>query len=498
MIQGGNHSVRKLNELAFDNTYARLPAAFYSKVSPTPFPDLHLVSFNPAAAALIDLDPREAGRPEFVEYFSGARALPGAEPLAMLYAGHQFGSYVPQLGDGRAILLGEVRNARGEKWDLQLKGAGPTPYSRGFDGRAVLRSTIREYLCGEAMHALGIPSSRALCIIGSDAPVRRETVETGAMLVRMAESHVRFGTFEVFYYRRQPERVRELADYVIANHFPELAATADKYRQFLVEVARRTARLMAKWQAAGFAHGVMNTDNMSVLGFTLDYGPFGFLDDYHAGFICNHSDYSGRYAFDQQPAVGLWNVSRLAQTLVHLLTVEEAMAALDVYQPAFAAHYGELMRAKLGLTTEAEGDAQLLLDLLALLEANGVDYTNFFRRLGNFTTTDAARRHDELRDMFVEPAAFDAWAARYRARLLTESSEDAARKSRMDEVNPKYILRNYLAQNAITAAVEQRDYAELERLLEALRAPFTERPEMERYAESPPDWGKRLAISCSS
>jgi uncharacterized protein YdiU (UPF0061 family) len=497
MIQGGDQPMRKLNELAFDNTYARLPAAFYSKVSPTPLPDPYLVSFNPAAAALIDLDPREAERPEFVEYFGGGRTLNGAEPLAMLYAGHQFGSYVPQLGDGRAILLGEVRNAAGAKWDLQLKGAGPTPYSRGFDGRAVLRSTIREYLCGEAMHALGIPSSRALCIVGSDAPVRRETIETAAVLVRMAESHVRFGTFEVFYYRRQPERVRELADYVIANHFPELAGAEDRYRQFLLEATRRTARLIAKWQAVGFAHGVMNTDNMSALGFTLDYGPYGFLDDYHAGFICNHSDYSGRYAFDQQPAVGLWNVSRLAQTLVNLITVEEAKAALDIYQPAFAAHYGELMRAKLGFATEAEGDAGLLLTLLGLLEANGVDYTNFFRRLGNFKTNGDAR-HEQLRDMFVEPAAFDAWAASYRARLLAESSEDAARKSRMDQVNPKYVLRNYLAQNAITAAVEHRDYAEIERLLEALRAPYTERAEFERYAESPPDWGKRLAVSCSS
>jgi hypothetical protein len=489
--------MHKLNELAFDNTYARLPAAFYSKVSPTALRAPHLVSFNPAAAELIDLDPREAERPEFVEYFGGGRVLPGAEPLAMLYAGHQFGSYVPQLGDGRAILLGEVRNAGGAKWDLHLKGAGPTAYSRGFDGRAVLRSTIREYLCGEAMHALGIPSSRGLCIVGSDEPVRRETVETAATLVRMAESHVRFGTFEVFYYRGQPERVRQLADYVIANHFPELVAAEDKYQRFLAEAARRTARLMAQWQSVGFAHGVMNTDNMSALGFTLDYGPFGFLDDYHAGFICNHSDHGGRYAFDQQPAVGLWNVSRLAQTLVHLITVDEAMAALDLYQPAFAARYGELMRAKLGLTTEADGDAELLLDLLALLEANGVDYTNFFRRLGDFkTTTDAP--HERVRDMFVEPAAFDAWATRYRARLLAESSADAARKSRMDAVNPKYILRNYLAQNAITAATERRDYAEIERLLETLRDPFSEQPGREGYAESPPDWGKRLAVSCSS
>ncbi|HEV2799077.1 MAG TPA: YdiU family protein [Pyrinomonadaceae bacterium] len=489
--------MRKLEELEFDNTYARLPAAFYAKVAPTPLAAPYLVSFNPAAAELIDLDPREASRPEFVEYFGGGRTLPGAEPLAMLYAGHQFGSYVPQLGDGRAILLGEVRNAPGAKWDLHLKGAGQTPYSRGFDGRAVLRSTIREYLCGEAMHALRIPTSRALCIVGSNEPVRRERVETAAALVRMAESHVRFGTFEVFYYRRQPERVRELADYVIAKFFPELAAGEDKYRQFLVEVTRRTARLIAKWQAVGFAHGVMNTDNMSILGLTLDYGPFGFLDDYQAGFICNHSDYSGRYAFDQQPAVGLWNVSRLAQALVGLLTVEEATEALEIYQPEFAAHYGELMRAKLGLTTEQEDDAALLLGLFELLEANGVDYTNFFRRLGNFRTETGAP-HEELRDMFVDPSAFDAWAVRYRTRLHAEQSADAARKERMDAVNPKYVLRNYLAQNAIEAAVERRDYAEIDRLLEVLSTPFAEQPGREAYAESPPDWGKRLAVSCSS
>lgn len=489
--------MRKLEELEFDNTYARLPAAFYSKVSPTPLAAPYLVSFNRTAAELIDLDPREAARPEFAEYFGGRRTLPGAEPLAMLYAGHQFGSYVPQLGDGRAILLGEVRNGRGAKWDLHLKGAGQTPYSRGFDGRAVLRSTIREYLCGEAMHALRIPTSRALCVVGSDDPVRRERVETAAALVRMAESHVRFGTFEVFYYRRQAERVRQLADYVIANHFAELAGAEDRYRQFLLEVARRTARLIAKWQAVGFAHGVMNTDNMSILGLTLDYGPFGFLDDYQAGFVCNHSDYAGRYAFDQQPAVGLWNVSRLAQALVGLVNVEEATGALEAYQPEFAAHYGELMRAKLGLTTEREEEAALLLDLFGLLEANGVDYTNFFRRLGDFETTEGAR-HERLRDMFVDPAAFDAWAARYHARLLAESSVDAARKQQMDAVNPKYVLRNYLAQNAITAATERRDYAEIERLLEVLRAPFTEQPGRDAYAESPPDWGRHLAVSCSS
>ncbi|MGH9942417.1 MAG: protein adenylyltransferase SelO [Pyrinomonadaceae bacterium] len=490
--------MRKLTELQFDNTYARLPETFRARVKPTPLKKSpHLVSFNEAAAPLLDLDPREAERPEFVEYFGGGKVLPGADPVAMLYAGHQFGSYVPQLGDGRAILLGEVRNASGEKWDVQLKGSGPTPFSRGFDGRAVLRSTIREYLCGEAMHYLGIPTTRALCIVASDDAVRRESVETAAILTRLSPSHVRFGTFEVFYYRNQPERVRELADYVIANYYPELAGTEDRYEQFLREVVRRTANMIAQWQAVGFAHGVMNTDNMSVLGLTIDYGPFGFVDDYQTHFIPNHSDHSGRYSLGQQPAIGLWNLSCLAQTLLSLITREQAVAAFDTYQPLFAEHYGQLIRQKLGLREERDEDSPLVIGLLGLLEANGVDYTNFFRRLGRFDTA-ADARNDLLRDMFVEPAAFDRWAADYGARLLSEQSDDAERRERMDKANPKYVLRNYLAQEAIKRAVETRDYTEIERLLELLRRPFDEQPGMERYAEAPPDWGEKIIVSCSS
>ena len=320
----------KLDELRFDNTYARLPPAFYSKLAPTPLAEPHLVSFNPAAAALVGLDPSEAERPEFVEAFGGKSLPRGAEPLAMLYAGHQFGIYVPQLGDGRALLLGEVRGPGGDKWDLHLKGSGPTPYSRGFDGRAVLRSTVREYLCGEAMHGLGVPTTRALCIVGSSEPVVRERVERAAALVRLSPSHVRFGTFEVFQRRGQHAHVRQLADYVIGQHFPELSGLPDRFARFLSEVVARTARLVAMWQAHGFAHGVLNTDNMSVLGLTLDYGPFGFIDDFDPGYVCNHSDYAGRYAFDQQPAVGLWNLTRLADSLSSLLTPEQTEAALQL------------------------------------------------------------------------------------------------------------------------------------------------------------------------
>ncbi len=490
--------MRKLDELQFDNTYARLPAHFYARVAPTPLErEPHLVSFNEAAAALIDLDPAEAHTPAFVEYFSGQKTLPGAEPLAMLYAGHQFGSYVPQLGDGRALLLGEVRNARGEKWDLHLKGGGATPFGRGFDGRAVLRSTIREYLCSEAMHALGIPTTRALCIIGSREPVRRETIETAATLLRLAPTHVRFGSFEVFHYRGQHEQVRELADYVIAQHFAELSDAPDKYENFLAAVVARTAHLVAQWQAVGFAHGVLNTDNMSVLGLTLDYGPFGFMDDFDFGFVCNHTDQAGRYAFNQQPAVALWNLSCLAQALSALVPREQAVAMLDQFQPAFAAHYGALMRHKLGLVEVRVEDADLLLQLLDILNANAVDYTNFFRRLNDFNCAPDAR-NDNLRDIFIEPAAFDGWAARYRVRLALEQSDRAERKQRMDAFNPKYVLRNYLAQGAIAAAVEHGDYTEIERLLALLNRPYEEQPDMASYTEPPPDWGKRLVVSCSS
>ncbi|HEX7175285.1 MAG TPA: YdiU family protein [Pyrinomonadaceae bacterium] len=486
----------KLHELRFDNTYARLPPAFYSKLAPTPLAEPHLVSFNPAAAELIGLDASEAERPEFVEAFGGKSLPRGAEPLAMLYAGHQFGAYVPQLGDGRAILLGEVRGPAGDKWDLHLKGSGPTPYSRGFDGRAVLRSTVREYLCGEALHGLGVPTTRALCIVGSSEPVVRERVESAAALVRLSPSHVRFGTFEVFHRRAQHAHVRQLADYVIGQHFPELSGLPDGHARFFSEVATRTARLIAMWQAHGFAHGVMNTDNMSILGLTIDYGPFGFIDDFDPGYVCNHSDYAGRYAFDQQPAVGLWNLTRLAEALSTLLAPEQIESALQLYPAAFANAYADLMRRKLGLREERPADAQLVARLLELLQRGHVDYPRFFRALGDFQEAPGAT-NETLRVMFDSPADFDAWAADYRARLSEERSEPAARKALMDSVNPKYVLRNYLAQNAITRA-EGRDYSEIQRLLELLSDPFAEHPGMEDYAAPPPAWGRGLVLSCSS
>ncbi|MGH7184419.1 MAG: protein adenylyltransferase SelO, partial [Nitrospiraceae bacterium] len=482
-------SKRRLETLSFDNTYSRLPGSFYAKLNPTQFSEPpHLVSFNQAAAELIDLDPEQAKRPEFAGLFGGSLLVPGMEPLAMLYSGHQFGVYVPQLGDGRAILLGEVRNERGEKWDLHLKGAGPTPFSREGDGRAVLRSTIREYLCSEAMHGLGIPTTRALCLIGSDDKVYREQVETSAMLVRMAPSHVRFGTFEIFYYRKQHEQLTILADYVIAHHFPYLIDGPDKYARFFSEVVERTAKLIAHWQAVGWSHGVMNTDNMSIHGITLDYGPFGFMDDYDPGFICNHSDHNGRYAFNQQPYIGLWNLSCLAQALLPLASKEDLKAALDRYTPLCERRYMELMQAKFGLREEQEDDAALIQDLLSLMQQSHVDYTNFFRALGSFSLEDGSP-NELLRDFFMDREAFDKWARRYERRLREEESRNEERLVRMNRVNPKYVLRNYLAQTAIEKA-QQKDFSEIDLLLALLQNPYGDQPGMDAYAAPPPNWGK--------
>jgi serine/tyrosine/threonine adenylyltransferase len=492
-----------LEQLRFSNSYARLPADFHARVLPTPLGAPYVISFNPSAAALIELDAAEASRADFPVIFNGGKLLPGSEPLAMLYAGHQFGHYVPQLGDGRAIVLGEVMTRGGARWELQLKGAGQTPFSRAGDGRAVLRSTIREYLCSEAMHGLGIPTTRALCIVGSDEEVYRESIETGAMLLRMAPSHVRFGSFEVFYYRNQFDALRTLADYVIEHHYPELSGLPDRYLALFREVLRRTARLLADWQLVGFAHGVMNTDNMSILGLTLDYGPFGFLDDYTPGFVCNHSDHHGRYAFDCQPDIALWNLSCLGQAMLPLFdaqpeaAAEQAMAQFDLYKTTFEAHYNRGLRDKLGLREERPGDPTLTSGLLERMAADRRDYTNTWRLLAGFDSTPGAA-NARLRDHFIDRAAFDAWASDYAARLRAEQSDDAQRRAAMNQINPKYVLRNYLAQIAIDRARDQRDYSEIDRLLRVLQDPYAEHPKDADLAEPPPDWGRRLSVSCSS
>lgn len=488
---------RTLETLSFDNTYARLPQAFYARLNPTSFSaPPYLVHANRSAAELIDLDPGQLTRPAFVELFGGNALAPGMEPLAMLYSGHQFGVYVPQLGDGRAILLGEATNEQGERWDLHLKGAGLTPFSRDGDGRAVLRSTIREYLCCAAMRGLGIPTTLALCLVGSDDKVYREQIETGAMLVRMAPSHVRFGTFEIFYYRKQYDHLKILADYVIDQHFPHLRDVNEKYAKFFTEVVERTARLLAQWQAVGWAHGVMNTDNMSILGLTMDYGPYGFMDDYDAGFICNHSDHNGRYAFNQQPYIGLWNLSCLAQALLPLAEKDALKAGLETYQSLFEQEYQKLMRAKLGLVEMRAEDHDLIQDFLGLLQGSHADYTIVLRELGTFASSEGMT-NDGLREHFLNRDRFDEWAVRYRDRLRSERSRDDERWNRMNRVNPKYVLRNYLAQIAIEKA-QNKDFSEIDRLFTLLQDPFKDQQGMESYALPPPNWGKHLAVSCSS
>ncbi len=394
-----------------------------------------------------------------------------------------------------ALFCWVILEHAGQRFEVQLKGAGPTPYSRQGDGRAVLRSSIREFLCSEAMHALGVPTTRALAIMRSEQAVYREQVEPGATVLRVSPSHVRFGSFEYFCHTKQHDALQALADFVITHHYPECLSADNPYEAFLLAVVTRTARLMAHWQAVGFAHGVMNTDNMSILGETFDYGPFGFLDDYNPEFICNHSDYTGRYAFDQQPSIGLWNCNALAHALTPLVPVESLREVLQHYQPIMEADYLRLMRAKLGLHTAQAEDAVLLSQLLALMQQSAVDYTRFFRQLGDFTLSGG---NALLRDTFVDREGFSAWMARYAERLRQEHSVDNERCLRMKRVNPKYILRNYLAQIAIDKAQNEHDFSEVNRLLRVLQQPFDEHPDDEQYAALPPDWGKHLEISCSS
>lgn len=491
-----------LSHLSFENRFARLPETFYQRVSPTPLANAYMISFSPLAAELMGIAASEFNSAEAVAYFSGAKAFACAEPLAMLYSGHQFGRYVPQLGDGRAILLGGVKNPAGEVWEWQLKGAGLTAFSRDGDGRAVLRSSIREYLCSEAMAALGIPTTRALCLIGSDEEVYREQIETGAMVLRMAPSHLRFGSFEVFFYRDQHHALKQLADYVLQHHYPELLQAERPYLAFLQEVVKRTARLIAQWQLVGFAHGVMNTDNMSVLGLTLDYGPFGFMDAYEPGFICNHSDHHGRYAFEQQPNIGLWNLTCFAQALLPLLhandgeaAAAQAREALALYEPELVKTYARGMRAKLGLLQAHESDQALSAELLQLMADNRADYTQVFRALSDLKQEPISQAR--VSDLFTDRAAFEHWAEKYRLRLHQENSQDQPRQALMRQTNPKYILRNYLAQQAIEKA-QAKDFSEIERLLAVLSQPFAEQPDRQVYAAEPPDWSQHLSVSCSS
>jgi uncharacterized protein YdiU (UPF0061 family) len=489
-----------IDRLPFGQAFGALPAAFFTRLQPTPLASPYLVGASAAAAALVGIDPAAFSTSEFIETFTGNRIPHAAQPLAAVYSGHQFGVWAGQLGDGRAILLGDLpapSTPAPHVLEVQLKGAGATPYSRMGDGRAVLRSSIREFLCSEAMAGLGIPTSRALCVTGSDQLVMRETPETTAVATRMAPSFIRFGSFEHWYYNDRPQKLRMLADHVIDRLYPRLREQANPYQALLAEVARRTAETIAQWQAVGFMHGVMNTDNMSILGLTLDYGPFGFMEAFDARHICNHTDQGGRYSYAMQPQIGQWNCFALGQALLPLIgEVEDVQAALAGYQPHFKARMDALMHAKLGLATTAEGDGALTDGMFAMMQASHVDFTQFFRRLGNLRRDDP-QQDAPLRDLFIDRAAFDAWAVQYRARLQQENSQDAVRKLAMDAINPKYVLRNYLAQVAIEKA-QQKDFTEVARLLAILEKPFDEQPEHEPYAGLPPDWASHLEVSCSS
>lgn len=480
-----------LENLPLSNRIAELGEAFYRHIQPTPLPAPQLLHFNAEVAALIGLDPAQTQRPEFTEIFAGNRPLAGARPLATVYAGHQFGQWVPQLGDGRALLIAETQGPDGTPWELQLKGAGPTPYSRHADGRAVLRSSIREYLCSEAMHALGIPTTRALSLIGSPLPVRRETLETAAVVCRMAPSFIRFGHFEWAASQQSPELLKRLTDAVITQHFPQHSGSPSAW---LRDVCVRTAQLMAQWQTVGFCHGVMNTDNMSILGLTLDYGPFGFLDTFDSRHICNHSDEDGRYAWDQQPRIGHWNIARLIEAVLPLLH-EQPEAALEIGNDILAAYpgaYGDAVsarwRAKLGLMQAQDGDAPLINRFLHLLEQSRVDFTLGFRGLTQTQT---------LRDQFLDIDAYDAWLTDYAARLASENREPAQRHAAMDAVNPLYILRNHLAQIAIERA-QAGDFSEIEHLLATLQRPYLQQTGAEKYENPPKADTAAKPVSCSS
>ncbi len=503
----------------FEHHYFDQLPGFYTELQPTPLQGARLLYHSAPLAEELGLEPSLFAA-ENSGYWSGEKFFPGMKPLAQVYSGHQFGQWAGQLGDGRGLLLGEQKlgeqklgeqklnepkiageqtsveekMADARRLDWHLKGAGLTPYSRMGDGRAVLRSVVREFLASEALHYLGVPTTRALTIVTSNEPVYREQTERGAMLVRVAPSHIRFGHFEHFYYRKQPEHVAMLADYCIEHFWPQLREQADSYLLWFTDVVKRTARLIAKWQSVGFAHGVMNTDNMSILGLTIDYGPYGFLDDYKPDFICNHTDTQGRYSFDNQPSVAYWNLHRLAQSLSGLMSVEHLQSALAVYEPTLMLEYGKLMRAKLGLFTENKQDNGVLTGLLSLMAKEGRDYTRTFRLL---CESERGETRAAMRDEFIDREAFDQWYESYRQRLLLEEQDDATRQQAMKKANPRIILRNYLAQQAIEGA-ENDDITRLELLHQALQQPYSDDSRFDEFAALPPDWGKDFEVSCSS
>ena len=474
----------------FDNSYARLPNSFYARVLPSSASAPGLITLNRPLATLLGFDPETLETPEGLEVLAGQRVPAGADPIATAYAGHQFGSFTPQLGDGRAILLGEVIGRDGIRRDIQLKGSGRTPFSRGGDGRAALGPVLREYLVSEAMAALGLPTTRALAAMTTGETVWRETALPGAVLARVAASHIRIGTFQFFAARGDMDAVRRLADHAMERHYPEAVRAAQPYRAFLEGVVVRQARLVARWMHIGFIHGVMNTDNMSIAGETIDYGPCAFMDAYDPGTVFSSIDHQGRYAYANQPGIAQWNLTRLTECLLPLLSESEEEALtegrniLGAFAPTFhAAHIGGF-RDKLGLATEQDDDLALVQDLLDRMAAGKADFTLTFRRLCD-AADDPARDRD-VRDLFIDPTAYDGWAERWRARLGRETEAAPRRRATMRAVNPAYVPRNHRVEEAIGAAVENGDYGPFNQLGAVLSNPYDDQPDAAAYADPPP------------
>jgi serine/tyrosine/threonine adenylyltransferase len=507
----------------FDNTYARLPERFYARVTPAPVRAPMLVQLNRALAAHLGLDPDALEGPDGAAVLSGNRVPEGAEPLAAAYAGHQFGVFVPQLGDGRAILLGEVVDRDGVRRDIQLKGAGRTPFSRGGDGRAAVGPVLREYLVSEAMAALGIPTTRALAAVVTGDTVIREERLPGAVLTRVASSHIRVGTFEYFATRGDVEAVRLLADHALGRHYPDAAGAERPYRAFLDAVIDAQARLIAQWLLVGFIHGVMNTDNMSVAGETIDYGPCAFMDGYDPRTVFSSIDHAGRYAWHNQPSIGGWNLARLAECLLPLLAddaaaaLEDAQAALAAYGPRVTEAYEAGLLRKIGIAAAREGDIAIARDLLDAMAVQGADFTLTFRRLADAAfapeqnpSRPQSQDHEigvgrgflngeaELRRLFKDPTALDEWLPRWRTRLEQETGGRTACAETMRRVNPAFIPRNHRVEAVIRAAVDAGDFGPFAELLEIVTKPFDDQPAFAAYADPPQDDERVVCTFCGT
>ncbi|GGC53694.1 protein adenylyltransferase SelO [Chelatococcus reniformis] len=490
-----------MQDVLFDNSYARLPPRFYERVAPTPVEAPRLIRLNRPLARELGLDPDLLAQPEWVEVLAGKRIAGGSEPIAMAYAGHQFGHFVPQLGDGRAHLLGEIIDIKGRRRDIQLKGSGPTAFSRRGDGRAALGPVLREYIVSEAMAAMGIPTTRSLAAVTTGEMVARESFLPGAVLTRVAASHIRVGTFQYFAARGDVEALRLLADHVIARHYPAAAATSAPYRALLEAVIAAQADLVPRWLLVGFIHGVMNTDNTSIAGETIDYGPCAFLDAYDPATVFSSIDEYGRYAYANQPSIALWNLARLAETLLPLLADDDkeavaiAEGTLDAFTGRFQANYLAGFRRKIGLATAHEDDLDLLNGLLTALAENKADFTRTFRALSH--AAGAPEGDAAVRDLFIDPTAYDRWAEQWRRRLAQEPTDEATRRASMLAVNPAYIPRNHRIEAAIAAAVGG-DFEPFEDLLAVLATPFEEQPRFAAYADPPTADERVLRTFCGT